>query len=298
MKRRCQVPATSDVALQAGRSTKPRALRVGFWWSARLVKGAARVWMCLRRGAAVSGSARLGAARGGAGTLPASGWRVCTGCSGARAAGPALGSLAPGGGGLGAAGAGLMPPWEAFVRRRGAGAAFASELPYPARRAPRRLQAVCAASARCGAHLGVPAARRGGFGVGATRRGAGRGKHTSGVRIGSCDVCVVELAVGVTRARHVGEGPLQLSVSERRATTLRQQGTTSEACCAKAQSCYTGQCLLPPTGCSCRPHAVCVAFFNAYGHQDCGFPTGLDFVGLRWFCFSFILQCKWQRYAH
>ena len=29
----------------------PRALRVGFWWSARLVKGAARVGACLRRGA-------------------------------------------------------------------------------------------------------------------------------------------------------------------------------------------------------------------------------------------------------
>jgi hypothetical protein len=28
-----------------------RALRVGSWWSARLVKGAARAWVCLRRGA-------------------------------------------------------------------------------------------------------------------------------------------------------------------------------------------------------------------------------------------------------
>ncbi len=37
------------------------APRVGFWWSARLVKGAARVWVCLRRGAAVSGSARQAA---------------------------------------------------------------------------------------------------------------------------------------------------------------------------------------------------------------------------------------------
>ena len=38
--------------------TLPRALRDGFWWSARLVKGASRAWACLRGGAAVSGSAR------------------------------------------------------------------------------------------------------------------------------------------------------------------------------------------------------------------------------------------------
>ena len=45
----------------------PGALRVGSWWSARLVKGAARVWVCLWLGAALSGSARRCAARGGAG---------------------------------------------------------------------------------------------------------------------------------------------------------------------------------------------------------------------------------------
>jgi hypothetical protein len=44
-----------------------RALRVGPWWSALLVKGAARVWVCLRLGAALSGSAQRRTARGGAG---------------------------------------------------------------------------------------------------------------------------------------------------------------------------------------------------------------------------------------
>ena len=144
------MPATSDVALERmeeGRSTHSRALRVGFWRSALLVKGAARVWVCLRRGAAVLGSARRQTARGGVGKAPASGWRVCTGWCDARAAAPALGTLAPGGGGLGTVGAGLNAPWEGFARRRGAGAAFASELPYPGRRAPRRLQAV-----RCGSY--------------------------------------------------------------------------------------------------------------------------------------------------
>ena len=139
-------------------------LRVGFWWSAAARERCACVWACLRRGAAVSGSARRQTARGGAGALPASGWRVCTGCPDARAVAPAFGTLAPGGGGLGAAGAGLNAPWEGFARRR---TAITSELPYPGRRAPRRLQAIHAASARCGARLGAPAARRGGFWVGA-----------------------------------------------------------------------------------------------------------------------------------
>jgi hypothetical protein len=142
-----RVPLAGDVALQAGRSTHPRALRVGFWWSARLVKGAARSWVGLPRGAAVSRSAWRQTAWGGAGALPAalpaSGWRVCTCCRDARAAAPALGGLAPGGGGLSAAGAGLNAPWEGFAQRRDAGAAFVSELPYPGRRAPRRPQAVC-----------------------------------------------------------------------------------------------------------------------------------------------------------
>jgi len=44
-----------------------RTLRFGFWWSARLVKGAARAWVCLRLGAALSDSARQCPGRGGAG---------------------------------------------------------------------------------------------------------------------------------------------------------------------------------------------------------------------------------------
>ncbi len=49
-----------------------------------------------------------------------------------------------------------------------------SELPYPGRRAPRRLQAVHAVFLRCGAYLGVPAAQGCCFGVGAASDGTGR----------------------------------------------------------------------------------------------------------------------------
>ncbi len=73
------------------------ALRVGFRWSARLVKGAARAWVCLWLGAALSGSARRCAVRGGSGALPASGWLVCTGSRGARAAALGPWALAAGG---------------------------------------------------------------------------------------------------------------------------------------------------------------------------------------------------------
>jgi len=45
-----------------------------------------------------------------------------------------------------------------------------SELPYPGRRSPRRLQAASAARERCGARLDVPVARRGSFGLGAEHR--------------------------------------------------------------------------------------------------------------------------------
>ena len=103
---RCQVPAIGDVAperVEEERSTQSRALRVDFRWSARLVKGAARVLVRLRCGAAVAGSARRQMARGRAGALPASGWRACTCSRGARAASLALGTLAPGGGWLGSA---------------------------------------------------------------------------------------------------------------------------------------------------------------------------------------------------
>ncbi len=96
---------------------------------------------------------------------------MCTGSRVARAAALALGALAPGGGGLGAAGAGLKRPL------RGVAAwvlPLVSELPYPARRAPRRFLVVCAARKRCGACLGVPAARHGFFRArrGCARRGA------------------------------------------------------------------------------------------------------------------------------
>ena len=90
----------------------PRALRDGFWWSARLVKGVSRAWVCWRGGAAVSGSARRQRRAGRRGALPASGCGVCTGSRDASAASLALGALAPGGVGLGVAGAGLNAPWE------------------------------------------------------------------------------------------------------------------------------------------------------------------------------------------
>ena len=82
------------------------------------------------------------------------GWRVGSWCSGQASRGVS----------------GRVPP-------------LVTELPYPDRRAPRRLQAVRAARKRCGARLGVPAARRGCSGVGAASRGAGRGRRTSGERL-------------------------------------------------------------------------------------------------------------------
>ncbi len=84
------------------------SLRVDSRRSALLVKGAAHVWVCLRRGTALSlsVSARLGAALGGAGALPASSWCVCTGSRRVRATAMALGTLAPVRGGFGAACAG------------------------------------------------------------------------------------------------------------------------------------------------------------------------------------------------
>jgi len=61
-----QSSTCGDVALKR-RERNTRTLCFGFWWSARLVKGAARVWVYLRLGAAVLGSARRQAASGGAG---------------------------------------------------------------------------------------------------------------------------------------------------------------------------------------------------------------------------------------
>ena len=53
-----QSSTCGDVALERRKHTS-RTLRFGFWWSARLVKGAARAWVCMRLGAALSDSARL-----------------------------------------------------------------------------------------------------------------------------------------------------------------------------------------------------------------------------------------------
>ncbi len=76
--------ASYDVALKRVEHTS-RALRVGPWWSARLVKGAARVWVCLRLGAALSGSAQRRTAVGGAPHTPASGFGWCALAPSARA---------------------------------------------------------------------------------------------------------------------------------------------------------------------------------------------------------------------
>ena len=114
MKRGASVPgARCDVALKRVEHIS-RALRVGPWWSARLVKSAARDWVCLRLGAALLGSAWRCAVQAEGCKPPASGWGVCTGSRGARAAALALGALAPGGGWLGVACSRLMRPLKAL----------------------------------------------------------------------------------------------------------------------------------------------------------------------------------------
>ena len=72
--------ATRVPLLRLSRPTQAGARRVGFWSSAQLVKGAACVCVCLRRGAAVSGSARTCAARGGAGALRSGEQLACSRC--------------------------------------------------------------------------------------------------------------------------------------------------------------------------------------------------------------------------
>jgi hypothetical protein len=67
--------ASCDVALKRVEHTS-RAHRVGSWWSAQLVKGAARVWVCLCRCAAVMGSSQRQTARGGAGAHSGE-WLAC-----------------------------------------------------------------------------------------------------------------------------------------------------------------------------------------------------------------------------
>ena len=80
-----------------------------------------------------------------------------------------------------------------------------SYMPYPGpRRAPRQFLVFRAARERCGARLGVPAARCGCFGVGAALCGAGRrGSGTSGVRHGCVRVSGERLACAHGLARRL-----------------------------------------------------------------------------------------------
>jgi hypothetical protein len=127
-------------------SSNLRALLVGFGWSTRVVTGAPRAWVCLRRGAVVSGSARLKAAQGGQAHFRAI---VCTGSRDARAVAQALGALAHGGGEVSAAGAGAHGALGSLCAtlQRGrhwgfhAHAAW-SELPYSSRRWARASRAL------------------------------------------------------------------------------------------------------------------------------------------------------------
>ena len=82
---------------------------------------------------------------------------------------------------------GLMRPGMPLrAVRRGCQPPLASELPYLARRAPRRFLVVRAARERCGARLGAPAARRGSFGLCAASDRVRRAGAHSGERL----VCV------------------------------------------------------------------------------------------------------------
>jgi len=78
------------VAGRGGTEHSSRTLRFGFWWSARLVKGAARVWVCLRLGAAAVLGVYLGsvgaASHGAGGQRGASLWRAVGVCALAPAA--------------------------------------------------------------------------------------------------------------------------------------------------------------------------------------------------------------------
>ena len=112
----CRVPAVtwhSNVWTPHCGAYLPRA-RVGPWWSAPLVEGAGA---CLGVPAPRRGSSGLGVAvRGTGGSCAlsrASGWLVCTGSGGARAAALGLRALSSGGRGSGTPAAGLDAPWEA-----------------------------------------------------------------------------------------------------------------------------------------------------------------------------------------
>jgi hypothetical protein len=154
---------------------------------------------------------------------------VCTGSGGARAAALALWALATGGGGLGAAGVGLDAPLERFAGRCCVGATLASELPYPARRAPRRFLVVRAARERCGACLGVPVPLRGCSGVGAASDGAGRRAPRLRGAVGVCAVApaaraLLRLVSG--RLRRLGTGWARLARGSLRLGKALRSGAT------------------------------------------------------------------------
>ena len=155
-----------------------RALPTG---CGRLFEGAARVCgaPALRRGS--SGSTRLCAAWGGAGTHSGG---VCARALAARALLRRACGLVMTSAGLGSGFCvGSMRPWKPLRGQYGVGATPASELPYSDRRAPRRFLVLRAARERCGACLGVPAPRRGSSGLGAASDGARQGRRTSGERL-------------------------------------------------------------------------------------------------------------------
>ena len=169
---RCQLLVTWHLNEWRRDAPHSRALRVGFWWSARLLEGAARVRVCLRRGAAVAGSARWRTARGGG--VQASGerlacvhWlaRLARCCAGSRDACAGWGLA-----GRGWRGAQCALESLCATTRRGCRLRLSCPTLAGARRVDTRRSA--AAPARCGARLGVLAARRGGFGVGAASVGA------------------------------------------------------------------------------------------------------------------------------
>ena len=68
-------------------------------------------------------------------------------------------------------------------------------LPYPGRLTPRRFLAVHAARERCGACLGVPAARRGSSGLGATSDGSGWGRSTPRRAVVWCELALAARAL-------------------------------------------------------------------------------------------------------
>ena len=178
-------------------STHPRALRVGDWWSARLLSGAARVWACLRRGAAVSGSARRRTARGGVVQASGERLRMCVHwfprrarcCAGSRDACAGWGRAGRGWSGARCA----LESLRAALRR----GCHPWRLNCPTLAGARRVDSRRSAAARerCGARLGVPAARRSCSGVGAASNGAGRRAASLRRAVGVCALAAATRAL-------------------------------------------------------------------------------------------------------